>query len=229
MRDRGVDVVDVTKDAEDEYAEHCRVADIATAPLRDCLSYYNGHGDAEPGSLAYYGGAAWQQYRIAAQETLAPYEFESRSAHPELPRWSPHVPGTVGTRRVSHASGAVLGPLDERLALGEAPAAVVAAVAVEVADVHHVVDEPSSSSGQVVGDAVDLARRLVAGELTVWLATRWNVRGELAQATDGGGDVAVAAAIIGGPSSPRRTIRSSASGSNSAATSSGSRRSAWWA
>ena len=31
-------------------------ADIATAPLRDCLSYYNGHGDAAPGSLAYYGG-----------------------------------------------------------------------------------------------------------------------------------------------------------------------------
>ncbi len=36
------------KAAEDEYAEHCRVADIATAPLRDCLSYYNGHGDAPP-------------------------------------------------------------------------------------------------------------------------------------------------------------------------------------
>ena len=28
----------------------------ATAPLRDCLSYYNDHGNAEPGSLAYYGG-----------------------------------------------------------------------------------------------------------------------------------------------------------------------------
>ena len=54
MRDRGADVVDVTKDVEDEYAEHCRVADIATAPLRDCLSYYNGHGDArarQPGVL----------------------------------------------------------------------------------------------------------------------------------------------------------------------------------
>ena len=35
-------------------------ADIATAPLRDCLSYYNGHGEAKPGSLAYYGGAQWQ-------------------------------------------------------------------------------------------------------------------------------------------------------------------------
>jgi len=75
MRERGIDVVDVSKAAEDEYAEHCRVADIATAPLRDCLSYYNGHGEAAPGSLAYYGGAAWQRYRAAAQESLEPYEF----------------------------------------------------------------------------------------------------------------------------------------------------------
>ncbi len=77
MRDRDVDVVDVTKQAEDEYAQHCRQADIATAPLRDCLSYYNGHGDAAPGSLAYYGGATWQQYRQRAQETLAPYLFDT--------------------------------------------------------------------------------------------------------------------------------------------------------
>jgi cyclohexanone monooxygenase len=39
--------------AEEAYAEHCRTADIATAPLRDCISYYNGHGEAAPGSLAY--------------------------------------------------------------------------------------------------------------------------------------------------------------------------------
>ena len=45
-----------TTEPEEEYAEHCREADIATAPLRDCLSYYNGHGEAAPGSLAYYGG-----------------------------------------------------------------------------------------------------------------------------------------------------------------------------
>jgi cation diffusion facilitator CzcD-associated flavoprotein CzcO len=75
MRDRGIDVVDVSKAAENEYADHCRVSDIATAPLRDCLSYYNGHGDAAPGSLAYYGGAAWQRYRADAQESLDPYEF----------------------------------------------------------------------------------------------------------------------------------------------------------
>ena len=64
------------KDAEDAYAEHCREADIATAPLRDCLSYYNGHGEAAPGSLAYYGGAGWKRRCQEAQETLAPYVFQ---------------------------------------------------------------------------------------------------------------------------------------------------------
>jgi hypothetical protein len=84
MRDRHVDVVDVTAEAEDQYAAHCRQADIATAPLRDCLSYYNGHGGAAPGSLAYYGGPAWQRYRQDAAETLAPYVFgqvPERSGH----------------------------------------------------------------------------------------------------------------------------------------------------
>jgi cyclohexanone monooxygenase len=75
VRDGHLGVVDVTADAEDRYAEHCRQADIATAPLRDCLSYYNGNGDAAPGSLAYYGGVAWQRYREDARETLAPYVF----------------------------------------------------------------------------------------------------------------------------------------------------------
>ena len=76
MRDEGHDVVDITNDSEDRYAEHCREADIRTAPLRDCLSYYNGHGDADPGSLAYYGGGNWHKFRIAAQETLEPFRFE---------------------------------------------------------------------------------------------------------------------------------------------------------
>jgi cyclohexanone monooxygenase len=75
LRDRGEHIVDIRPEAEESYAEHCRTADIATAPLRDCLSYYNGHGDAEPGSLAYYGGGRWHKYRIEAQATLAPYEF----------------------------------------------------------------------------------------------------------------------------------------------------------
>ena len=39
---------------------HCRQVDIATAPLRDCISYYNGEGGAEPGSLAYYGGVGME-------------------------------------------------------------------------------------------------------------------------------------------------------------------------
>ena len=45
--------------------------------LRDCLSYYNGDGDAAPGSLAYYGGPQqWHSLRVAAQSSLEPYLFE---------------------------------------------------------------------------------------------------------------------------------------------------------
>ena len=79
MRERGATIVDIHRQPEIDYAEHCRKVDIASAPLRDCLSYYNGHGDAEPGSLAYYGGNRWHKYRIEAQRTLAPYVFGERS------------------------------------------------------------------------------------------------------------------------------------------------------
>ena len=72
MRERGARIVDVRKEPEDKYAEHCREVDIATAPLRDCISYYNGEGKAAPGSLAYYGGRQWDKYRIEAQSTLEP-------------------------------------------------------------------------------------------------------------------------------------------------------------
>ena len=75
MRENGHKIVDVKQEPEEEYAAHCRQADIASAPLRDCLSYYNGHGDAAPGSLAYYGGGRWHKFRLAAQETLDPYVF----------------------------------------------------------------------------------------------------------------------------------------------------------
>ncbi|MEM1433984.1 MAG: NAD(P)/FAD-dependent oxidoreductase [Pseudomonadota bacterium] len=76
MRERGATTVEVSAEAENRYAEHCRQADVATRPLRDCLSYYNGHGDAEPGSLAYYGGGQWYRFKRDAQETLEPYRFE---------------------------------------------------------------------------------------------------------------------------------------------------------
>ena len=75
MREQAHDVVDVDRAPEEAYAAHCRDMDLASAPLRDCLSYYNGHGDAEPGSLAYYGGMAWHRWRTDAQATLAPYVF----------------------------------------------------------------------------------------------------------------------------------------------------------
>jgi cyclohexanone monooxygenase len=77
MRDRGAAIVDVHEQPEIEYAQHCRQADIATAPLRDCITYYNGEGTAEPGSLAYYGGNRWHKYRVDAQTTLKPYVFEA--------------------------------------------------------------------------------------------------------------------------------------------------------
>ncbi len=78
LRARGASVVDVRKEPENAYAQHCREADISTRPFRDCLSYYNGEGDAEPGSLAYYGGPQkWHELRVAAQTSLEPYVFEA--------------------------------------------------------------------------------------------------------------------------------------------------------
>ena len=81
MRDaRRVDVVDVATRARRTSTPSTAVTPTsARAPLRDCLSYYNGHGEAEPGSLAYYGGNQWHKFRAAAQQTLDPYLFEERN------------------------------------------------------------------------------------------------------------------------------------------------------
>ncbi len=76
MQARGARSIDVTQAAEDEYAQHCADMDLLSAPLRDCVSYYNGDGTAKPGSLAYYGGGErWHKRRMAAQESMAPYVF----------------------------------------------------------------------------------------------------------------------------------------------------------
>ena len=76
LRDSNTRVVDIRKELEIEYAAHCREVDIATIALRDCLSYYNGDGGAEPGSLAYYGGPQkWHALRRDAQDSLEPYVF----------------------------------------------------------------------------------------------------------------------------------------------------------
>jgi cyclohexanone monooxygenase len=81
MRERGARIIDVTKEAEDDYAEHCAAMDILSAPLRDCFSYYNGDGKAKPGSLAYYGGAQrWHERRTRVQESMAAYVLEVDSA-----------------------------------------------------------------------------------------------------------------------------------------------------
>ena len=51
--------------------------DLLSAPLRDCLSYYNGDGTAKPGSLAYYGGGKrWHDRREAAQKSMSPYRLD---------------------------------------------------------------------------------------------------------------------------------------------------------
>ena len=39
-------------------------------------SFEQAIGDAEPGSLAYYGGGRWHKFRIRAQESMAPYLFD---------------------------------------------------------------------------------------------------------------------------------------------------------
>ena len=76
LRERCTGMVDIKGEPEIAYAAHCRDADILTSPLRDCISYYNGDGNAEPGSLAYYGGPEkWHELRRAAQETMEPYVF----------------------------------------------------------------------------------------------------------------------------------------------------------
>ncbi|MGE0367292.1 MAG: flavin-containing monooxygenase [Phycisphaerales bacterium] len=81
MREQGADTVDIKEEAENQYAAHCREVDLATLPLRDCISYYNHEGHAEPGALAYYGGGRWHKYRVQAQATLEPYLFGTASGH----------------------------------------------------------------------------------------------------------------------------------------------------
>jgi cyclohexanone monooxygenase len=76
MKQRDYSVVDVTEAAEDAYSQHCREADLLTRPLRDCLSYYNSEGSAQPGNLAYYGGVqAWHSYRDRIQSDESAFVF----------------------------------------------------------------------------------------------------------------------------------------------------------
>ncbi len=75
MRAAGHGVVDIREQDEANWAEHCAEADLASAPLRDCLSNFNGYGRAEPGALAYYGGKESTRRRAWAEGTLEPYTF----------------------------------------------------------------------------------------------------------------------------------------------------------
>ena len=77
MREKGTGIVDVAAEPEEAYAAHCREADLRTRPLRDCISYYNDEGNAEPGSLAYYGGPEkWHELCHDAQASLDAFIFE---------------------------------------------------------------------------------------------------------------------------------------------------------
>jgi cyclohexanone monooxygenase len=99
MRERGTGIVDIKKEPEIEYAEHCRVADLNTRPLRDCISYYNGEGKAEPGSLAYYGGPKkWHERRRAAQQSMEAFVF---AAAPDCAGNAEMKAGTLPEKGVS--------------------------------------------------------------------------------------------------------------------------------
>merc|ERR1719487_1012046 len=81
MRKTKRDVVDITKESEEEWAAHCADADIRTAPMRNCVTYYNGEGTAKPGTLAYYG-TQWGRRVGAMKKELSGgsdgnYVFES--------------------------------------------------------------------------------------------------------------------------------------------------------
>ena len=80
LKEQNADIVDVTQEAVEAYAQHCREMDLASAPLRDCVAYYDHEGQAEPGSLVYYGGGRWHKQRVAGQESLEPYVFKRSSA-----------------------------------------------------------------------------------------------------------------------------------------------------
>jgi hypothetical protein len=61
--------------------------DLLSAPLRDCISYYNGDGRARPGSLAYYGGGErWHNRRVAAQQAMTAYVFDAAQVETQEPR-----------------------------------------------------------------------------------------------------------------------------------------------
>merc|ERR1712151_1293248 len=68
-----VQVIDVRQEDEDSWAQHCADVDVKTSAFRDCISYYNGHGEGKPGEYLYYGSSEWWKARNDALRSLAPY------------------------------------------------------------------------------------------------------------------------------------------------------------
>ena len=77
MRELGHGVVDIREEDEACWTQICIDADVASAPLRDCLTNFNGYGRTAPGSLGYCGGKkASARLRTWAEQTLEPCQFK---------------------------------------------------------------------------------------------------------------------------------------------------------
>merc|ERR1712194_153206 len=77
MQKKRVQIVDVQKEREDAWAAHCADVDVKSSSFRDCISYYNGHGEGKPGEFLYYGSTEWWKERNHALRSLSPYVFEA--------------------------------------------------------------------------------------------------------------------------------------------------------
>ena len=75
LRDRGEVIIDVHRQPQEEYAEHCRQADII---VRHCVTVCRtttGTATLSPEAWPITAVAAGTRFRRAAQDTLEPYFF----------------------------------------------------------------------------------------------------------------------------------------------------------
>ena len=70
------DAFDIRQEPEIAYAAHCREADVRTAAFRDCLSYYNGEGNAEPFQVEPQGDALLLSLSVAHASEDKPIGLE---------------------------------------------------------------------------------------------------------------------------------------------------------
>jgi len=72
MRDQmKVSVLDVDKEMEDKWSNHCAESDKKITFLRSCISYYNQEGTKRPGDLDYNAGVfTYQKWADQALQLL---------------------------------------------------------------------------------------------------------------------------------------------------------------